>query len=406
MHKLLQKIFDLYQDSKAPYFLATMLIFGIAAGLFNGVLNNYLYEVLHISKVERGIVEIPRELPGLILIVLISLLYKFCEIRILRLALIVSMAGIIGIIFLGDIRITAFLMIVLWSTGEHMMMPLRQSIAIHMAQERKEGIALGAVRSVRNLGQLIGYYLIPLVFVLFPMRAIVKGSYPYFRLFFVIILVTLLIGLISSLGIKKSDRHIQRRRLYFHKKYRKYYILELFFGARKQIFFTFAPYVLIMRYGIGTEKLALLYGIASTVNIFIAPIIGKLIDRFGHRKIIILDTLLLILLCGLYGFAHRLLPYSIAYTTVCIVFVIDCILFVVTMARTMYVKSISHSREELTATLSTGISINHLISIFIAIMGGILWQKLGIEILFSLAALFGLGSFLFSLTLPKRQKNQ
>ena len=391
----------IYKDNKAPYFLATMLIFGIAAGLFNGVLNNYLHEVLHVSKLERGVVEMPREVPGLLLIVLISLLYRICEIRILRLAFLVSMVGMVGIIYVGDIRITAVLMIVLWSTGEHMMMPLRQAIAVHMAQPGKGGLALGAIRSVRNLGQLAGYYLIPLVFIVFPMRGIVKGSFPYFRFFFLITLIILLFGLGTSLGIGKSDRHIQRRRLYFHKKYRKYYILELFFGARKQIFFTFAPYVLIIRYGIQTEMLALLYGIASTANIFIAPLVGRGIDRFGYRIIIIIDTILLILLCGLYGYAHRILPYSAAYITVGIVFVIDSILFVVTMARTMYVKSISSSKEEVMATLSTGISINHLISILIAILGGVLWAKLGIEVLFSIAALFGFGSFLFSMTLPK-----
>ena len=113
----------IYKDNKAPYFLTTMLIFGIAAGLFNGVLNNYFHEVLHVSKLERGVVELPREVPGLLLIVLISLLYRICEIRILRLAFLISMAGMVGIIYMGDIRITAAFMIVLWSTGEHMMMP-------------------------------------------------------------------------------------------------------------------------------------------------------------------------------------------------------------------------------------------------------------------------------------------
>ena len=75
-------------------------------------------------------------------------------------------------------------------------------------------------------------------------------------------------------------------------------------------------------------------------------------------------------------------------------------LFMVGMARAKYVQTLSSSKEEVTTTLSAGISINHLISIIIAIAGGLLWESLGIEILFSMAALFGLGSFVFSLFLP------
>ena len=74
------------------------------------------------------------------------------------------------------------------------------------------------------------------------------------------------------------------------------------------------------------------------------------------------------------------------------------------MARSKYVQTLSSSKEEVTTTLSAGISINHIISIVIAIAGGLLWESLGIEVLFSMAALFGLGSFVFSLFLPGEKK--
>ena len=75
-------------------------------------------------------------------------------------------------------------------------------------------------------------------------------------------------------------------------------------------------------------------------------------------------------------------------------------LFSVGIARAVYVRSLSSGQEELTGTLSTGISVNHLISVVIALLGGLLWKRLGVEILFSTAALFGLFSFFFTLTLP------
>ena len=100
-------------------------------------------------------------------------------------------------------------------------------------------------------------------------------------------------------------------------------------------------------------------------------------------------------------FSHVLFSEHTAFIIVSIVFVLDAILFMVGMARAMYVKTITKSQDEVTLVLSSGLSINHAVSIVIAIAGGLLWQYLGIEGLFSIAAIFGLGAFFYSLFLPK-----
>jgi len=397
-----QKIQALFSDPQAPSFMIIMLVFGVSTGLFLGVLNNYLHEILLFSKMERGMVELPRELPGLLLFLLLALMSRFCEVRILRFSFVIGLAGVVGLILLGDMRSPAIAMIVLWSMGEHLMMPLRNSMGIHMAKAGKEGVALGIVRSMGNIGQVIGFYLIPVLFVILPFEVLKNISFTRFQMIFGIGVISLVVGLVLSLRLKVNETHIQRKKFVLNRRFTKYYVLEMFFGARKQVFITFAPYVLIVHYGARTELLALLYGIFSSINIFIAPAIGRLVDRLGYRRIIIWDTIALILICLGYGFAHHLFSQSVAFVVVCSIFVLDSVLFAVSIARTMYVKEVSESQNEVTTTLSTGISINHLISIAIAILGGVLWQHLGVEALFSLAALFGLGSFFFSLTLPKK----
>ena len=52
----------------------------------------------------------------------------------------------------------------------------------------------------------------------------------------------------------------------------------------------------------------------------------------------------------------------------------------------IYVREIASNQDELTSTLSTGISINHLIAILSAPLGGWVWQRYGIGVLFSFAA--------------------
>jgi hypothetical protein len=67
----------------------------------------------------------------------------------------------------------------------------------------------------------------------------------------------------------------------------------------------------------------------------------------------------------------------------------------------VYVQDIASSQEEVTATLSTGVSVNHFISIFIALMGGWIWKVTGIEVLFSISAFMGILNSVYAATIRK-----
>jgi len=401
LHKKLNII---YSGEGILGFLTAMLIFGVATGMFAGVLNNFLHDILGISRAGRGIIEFPRELPGLLLFLIIGLLYRFSELRVMYFSLIVSFLGLLGLGLFGMNVGPAVILIILWSTGEHMLMPIKNSIAMHMAHPGKEGLAMGAVGSVGNIGQLAGYYVVPLIFILY--RKFFSGSaesVPY-RFTYLFGAAILLFGIILTSRMKNKDEHVKRQKIVLKKKFTRYYILEMFFGARKQVFITFAPFVLIINYGVRTEYIAFLYGLWSLGNIFLNPLLGRLMDRVGYKIILVVDTVILFFLCLVYGFSHNIFSQDIAFIVVSIAFVLDAMLFMAGMARAKYVQTLADSKEEVTTTLSAGISINHLISIIIAIGGGLLWESLGIEVLFSMAALFGLGSFVFSLFLPGEKR--
>ena len=176
-------------------------------------------------------------------------------------------------------------------------------------------------------------------------------------------------------------------------------MLEVFYGTRKQIFLTFAPYVLILRYGADTSVIAMLLAVCALFSAILSPFMGRLIDRAGYKFIMVTDTLVLILVCLLYGFAHRIFPQNIAYVVVCVNYVLDAIISLASMASNVYVQDISASQEEITATLSTGVSVNHVISILIALLGGLIWNLVGIEALFSLSAFLGLLNTLYAATI-------
>lgn len=181
-------------------------------------------------------------------------------------------------------------------------------------------------------------------------------------------------------------------------------MLEVFYGARKQIFLTFAPYVLILFYGANTSVIALLLAICAAFGMFLSPFIGRLVDRLGYKTIMVSDTLILMVVCFFYGFAHRLFPHNIAFIVVCINFVLDSIISLASMANNVYVQDLSSSPAEMTATITTGISVNHLISVIIALLGGLIWQKMGIEVLFTLSGLLGLANTLYAMTIKKPER--
>ena len=217
----------------------------------------------------------------------------------------------------------------------------------------------------------------------------------------ILIILLMLASIISTFNGNAPSLPSKRPRLYFNRKFNKFYALELFYGARKQVFLTFAPYVLIKEYGFSTAAMAFLLGICAFINVFGAPAIGRLTDRWGYRNTMIWDTVILFFVCLLYGFAGKLFPYQIAFWVVAVNFVLDAIISTTSLATNIYVRSLADSQDELTSTLSTGISINHLIAIISAPIGGWIWVKFGIEYLFSFSAVMAICNTLFAMTIPK-----
>jgi predicted MFS family arabinose efflux permease len=112
----------------------------------------------------------------------------------------------------------------------------------------------------------------------------------------------------------------------------------------------------------------------------------------------------LVFVCLLYGFAHRLFPMEIAFIVCCVNYILDAVISLCSMASNVYVQSLSQNDEEMKATISTGVSINHVITIFIALFGGWIWQALGIKTLFMLSAVLGLCNSAYAATIKTNQK--
>ena len=274
---------------------------------------------------------------------------------------------------------------------------MKNTLSLKYAKAGRGGAALGAQNATSQIGTLVGYLVIVLVFSLF------VESQPY-KIFFVIAVLLAGVSAVCSMRITgKSETDETKRRFYFHKKYTKYYMLEMFYGARKQVFFTFGPYVLILFYGANAATISLLFAIAAITGFFASPIVGRIIDKLGYKVVMVADTLILVIVCFFYGFAHHMFPRNVAFIVCCVNYVLDSVISLASMAANIYVQDLADSPEEVKATISTGVSINHVITIFIALCGGWIWESLGIELLFILSAVLGLCNSAYAATIKMRK---
>ena len=178
----------------------------------------------------------------------------------------------------------------------------------------------------------------------------------------------------------------------------------MFYGARKQVFLTFGPYVLILFYGANAAMISLLFAISAVACGLASPLVGRIIDRIGYKKVMVADTLILVIVCFFYGFAHHLFPKDVAFIICCVNYVLDSVISLASMASNLYVQDLADNPDETKATISTGVSINHVITIFMALFGGWIWQSLGIELLFILSAVLGLFNSAYAASIKVEKK--
>lgn len=165
------------------------------------------------------------------------------------------------------------------------------------------------------------------------------------------------------------------------RRYSLYYLLNVFSGARKQVFVTFGPWVLIKIFGEPAPTIAKLWIVASIIGIFFQPQLGKLIDRVGERVILMADAVILIGVCLGYGFAREL-PLARPVHLVYACYVLDNVMFAAGMARATYMDKIAENESDIHASLSLGVTIDHAVSMSIPTLGGLVWVRHGFPYVF------------------------
>lgn len=356
--------------------LLGMLGLGIAGGIFETTFNNFLKDVFDLSAQDRGFLEFPRELPGFLTALFIGALFFLPETVVAGLAATGIALGMFGLAIWGTNWTLMLCCMILWSTGTHLMMPVQASIGMDLAHKARRAQRLGEIGAVRTAATMIGCLLV--------LALLEYLSFDY--------TATFLVGGMAALGaatvlflMRLPGAHLKRPRFVWHNKYWLFYVLCFLFGARKQLFITFGPWVLIKVFDQPASTIAKLWIAAAILGIYLHPRIGRLIDRFGERKLLVIDSLLVVSVCAGYGCSHLIGEPRIALWLLYVCYIGDHLLFGIGTARSTYLSKIAERPEHVSPTLSLGITINHAVSMCVPLLGGLIWDAYGHSYVFLFA---------------------
>lgn len=382
LNKKLNKTINYFNSNRdfLFFFLAVCFV-GFSQSTYDSIFNNFLKESFSMSNFQRGFLELPREMPGFLVIFVSALLFFLCPRSLAALANVIIALGLILIALFS----TAFDLMLIWlfifSIGQHLFLPLNSSIGMELAKEGKIGSILGKLTGAQNLTAIIGDFVIFLGFNYFNFN---------FKISFIIGACGFLIAGFFMSFMSKGIAISAKEKFTLRKKYSLFYWLNILYGTRKQLFITFGPWVLVTVYNQKTQIVATLLTISGVIGIFFKPMLGKLIDKLGERIILVSEAVILIIVCLFYGFSKFIFDYKIALFITFACYIIDYLLMSVSMARATYLKKIALNPKEVHQTLTMGVTIDHIFSISIALVSGLLWLKLGFQYVFLLGALIAL----------------
>jgi predicted MFS family arabinose efflux permease len=359
----------------------------LAGSLVDSTLNNYLNDTYTLSGFQRSFLELPRELPGFLVVFVAALLWSLGgrKMGIVALAMYALGVFLIGTISTSYAVIVIFLFI--YSMGLHLFMPVQTTMGMELAAEGKTGRRLGQMNSIRNMAVILGS---GIVFVGF------KYLHLTFTVTFIISAAVLLLAAGMMLTLKHEQVEPQKSYLKLRKEYSLFYILAVLFGSRKQLFITFAPWVIVTIYHQPTQTIATLMVIGGIIGILFQPLLGQAIDKFGERTILMLEALIFVFVCLGYGFSGQLFSEHTAFLITCACYLLDQVLMSVSMARSTYIKKIALQQSDIQPALSASLTIDHLFSISIALLGGVIWSTFGYQYVFLAGTVIAALNFIFA----------
>jgi len=366
------------------------LLLTLGFRLWQSIFNNFAVEELGVRADQIGLIQAIREIPGLLGFLVGMLALVLVEMRIAGLSVVVMGAGI----FLTAAAHSTIGLIgatLLMSVGFHFFYSSNASAVLLTVGQEEAPKVLGRLNSLSALAAVMG--------TLFIFGTL--DAWGYRTLFRVAGAVVVAGGLVLlPFGRQPVRVRRTRRRVPLRRRYWLYYALQFLMGSRRHIFTTFAVFLLVREYRVTPQVITLLFLVNSLIGTYFHQAFGKIVARFGERRVLTVNFVLLI---GVFlGYAaipmaetletpaiqipglslgeRVLFPAFVATPALLILlflFVADNILFGFSIALQSYFQKIALGPEEITPNISLGQTINHIAAVIVPVVGGLVWAAVG-----------------------------
>jgi predicted MFS family arabinose efflux permease len=343
--------------------IATFFV-NLGQGLFRGASTNFFVDTLGLTGTRVLWLAGIREIPGLALMFVAALIMHLPLTY--RTALSVVLMGVGYGLYAVVNSYTALIAVAVFaSLGFHVWMPLQRALAMGLTTRDRSGRVMGVLSSVRAFAAIVGMGAIALLSSL--LSDVSLRMYYAVGGLAIVVAALLILRLPKTLGANP----IGQRRLLLKKRYWLYYVLTFFEGSRTQVFGTFGTLILVQHYGLDVWQISLLLLTSSVVNLVVTPFFGYLLDQWGESRTLSLSYVFLALCFVGYATIHSALILGALVVAI-------NLLVTLSMGLSTYVNRIA-PEEELTPTLSAGVSINHITSVTMSLLAGSLLEVVGYE---------------------------
>lgn len=364
--------------------LSMMFVMSFCFGVWQVLLNNFVYERANFTGVEIGILQSLREVPGFLAFTAVFVLLILKEQTFALLSLIVLSAGVALTGFL-PFEYGLYFTTVLMSIGFHYFETINKSLTLQWLDKSETAHFMGRALSIKAVGSLAAYAGIFIFMTFFG----VDYQWMY--------LIAGVVGLIATIVLYTGFDHFndvepQRKHLLLRKRYWLFYALVFLSGARRQIFIVFAGFMMVEKFGYSVAEISALFIINYLFNFAFAARIGKFIGVIGERKALVFEYLGLIAVFLGYAFVQHAQLAAALY-------VIDHMFFALAIAVTTYFQKVADKRD-IASTASVSFTINHIAAVVIPALLGMVWI-VSPSAVFLVGVGFAILSLICSLNIPK-----
>ena len=375
---------------RRPIVLLFMLALAmpIAFNTWSALLNNYVIEIAGFDGADIGLLHTVREIPGFLAVGVIALIIFMRE----------QVLGLVSLVLLGMATgVTAYFpsmggiltLTMLSSIGFHYYETVNQSLQLQWIDKAHAPQMIGWLMAAGSAVTFVAYVLIMMMWQTFDL------SYSY--VYVVSGSVTVMIALFCLFAYPQFEApHPQLKTFVLRRRYWLYYALQFMAGARRQIFVVFAGFMMVEKFGFDVHEITSLYLLTLLTNIFVAPLIGRIVGVFGERRALLFEYAGLVFVFSAYGGVY-FFGWGVVFAAT--LYVVDHILFALALALKTYFQKIADP-QDIAPTAAVAFTINHIAAVFLPVLLGLMWL-VNPAAVFVLAAGMAAVSFGLALLIPR-----